>query len=127
MVKKSSFGKISVPKGALPTDKELIVAGIIVNKGYNVSFIPVGELHSPDVHFDGKDWEIKSPEGNSSKTINNIIRRALHQSPNIIIDLQFIKIPEEKAIRDIKTQISLTKSIKHLWIVTKKRKIIELL
>ena len=81
-------GKINIPYGSLPSPKELVVASLLAQSGRNVTFIPVGPIHTPDIIYDNRRWEIKSPEGGSKYTVENNIRRALLQSENIILDLQ---------------------------------------
>ena len=95
-------GKINMPRGALIHSHELRVATILSWTGANVEFIEVGTTHTPDIRFMNLEWEIKSPKGKSSRTIENNVRAALKQSSNIIIDLSRIKLPEDKCVRETK-------------------------
>lgn len=94
--------------------------------GEDVEFLPVSHIHTADIKFRNKEWEIKSPKGNSNRTIENNMRLALKQSKNIIIDLSRIKIDEKKAIKEIKRQTLLIKQVKKVIIITKTQKIIEI-
>lgn len=117
-------GKIIIPKHTIIQPHELAVATILSWTGHKVEFIPLGPAHTADIRFEGKEWEIKSPKGKSSRTIENNMRLALRQAENIIIDLSRIRMPEEKAMREIKRQFHLYKQAKRLLIITKNHKII---
>lgn len=120
------MGIISRPKGALIEDHELAVARILACTGNDVKFIPASTTKTPDIHFCGLDWEIKSPVGSSSRTVENNFRHALTQSKNVIIDLSRIKRPEECCIRDVKRQLDILRNIGAVLVITKARKIIRL-
>lgn len=124
--RKDRSGKISVPKGRLVQSQEMVVATVLSWAGDDVKFFLENGRISPDIEYRGKFWEIKSLRGNSRHTVENNIRLALLQSPNIIIDLQLTKMPDEKCLGYIKQQISLRKKIKHMMVITKRQQIIEL-
>lgn len=123
---KRKFGKIIVPKGALPLLPELLVAEILARDGEDVEFIPVRTVPTPDILYAGEEWEIKSPVGKTSRTIENNLRNALKQSANIIVDLSRIKQPEQKAIKEIKRQARLLRGIGKVIIVTKTKEMIKI-
>ena len=101
--RKNKVGHITVPKNALVQPHEFNVATILSWTGDDVIFIPAANNRTmPDIRFRGLEWEIKSPIGSSSRTIENNMRLALKQSNNIIIDLQRIKLPDEKCIGVVK-------------------------
>ena len=106
--------------------QELRVGEILARTGENVEFLPVGIHHTADIRFRGVEWEIKSPIGSSSRTIENNLRNALKQSSNIIVDLGRIKQPEEKGLREIKKQAKLLHMLKRIIVITKSGKILEL-
>ena len=121
-----TFGKTIIPFGAHPEQHEIEIAKILNKYGKNVEFlIPVEAKYArtPDIKMDGLLWEIKSPKGSSSRTIENNLRCALRQSKNIIIDLRRIKIDETRAISQIKKQFDQSKSIKNIVIIKKNSKI----
>lgn len=105
---------------------ELVVADILSLTGNDVEFLPVSNTHTADIKFCGKEWEIKSPKGSSSRTIENNMRLALKQSNNIIIDLSRIKIPEYKCLTTIKSRAQKLGHIKKIIIITRDKTIIEL-
>ncbi|MBQ3476043.1 hypothetical protein IJH26_00835 [Candidatus Saccharibacteria bacterium] len=74
---KQRVGHITVPKNALVQPHEFNVATILSWTGEDVEFIPTRHIPTPDIRFKGLEWEIKSPYGSSSRTIENNIRLAL--------------------------------------------------
>lgn len=117
-MKNLNLGKITVPYGAIPHPHELIVAKILIRTGDDVIFIPTSTHTSSDIFYQTLIWEIKSPIGKSSRTIENNLRNALHQSPNIIIDLHRIQIPQNKCLLYIKNHIQNFRGLKRLLIIT---------
>ena len=75
--------------------------------------------------MNGKKWEIKCPQGAGKYLMQNVIHRALHQSPNIILDLRHLKMHQTKAVNEIKRVFSLSKSAKSMIVITKSQKTIE--
>ena len=118
-MRKRKRGRIIVPRNATPNQREMRVASILVETGHDVYFIPRRIIKTPDIWFMGREWEIKSPEGKTKRTIENCIRHALKQSCNIIIDLSVIGIEQEKAIREVRRQNKLAKGKHRIMIVTR--------
>ena len=121
-------GRIITPPDILIEEHERIVANILARVGKEVEFLRPSNnagVHLPDIKMDGVRWEIKSPKGKSSRTIENNIRAALHQSPNIIIYLGRIKQSPKRCLAALNRQFKLTKKIKRLIIITKQHKIID--
>lgn len=119
MIKKKT-GRIRLPKKSMVHPQELKVAEILVTTGEDVEFLPVSRQRTADICFRGLEWEIKSPIGSSSRTIENNLRNALKQSSNII------KQPEEKCLREVKRQAKLLHMVKRIIVLTKSSKIITL-
>lgn len=119
-------GKIIIPKQTLIHSHEQNVARTLVKTGEDVQFLPTSIHHTADIAFRGLEWEIKSPIGNSSRTIENNLRNALKQSRNVIINLGRIKQSEDKCIKEIRRQAKLLHQIKRIIIITKNNQIIEL-
>ena len=116
------FGKTIIPFGVFVEQHELDVAKVLNKLGKDVEFILPSRVkfsRTPDIKMDGLLWEIKSPKGSSSRTIENNLRCALKQSKNIIIDLRRIKIDETKAISQIKEKFIKIKTIKNIIIIKK--------
>lgn len=119
------IGHIIVPKNALVQPHELDVATILSSAGDDVEFIPVvSNRTTPDIKYRGLEWEIKSPIGSSSRTIENNMRSALKQSNNLIIDLQRIKLPDEKCIGVAKRRAEKLGKKCRVMAITKNREIV---
>ena len=119
-------GKISIPNGAMVEPHEYKIATILSWTGNDVEFIEVGTTPTPDIKFMGLEWEMKSPKGKSSRTVENNVREALRQSNNIIIDLSRIKLPENKGIREAERLAKLLGKKRKIMVITKNGKIHEL-
>ena len=125
--KKDKIGHITVPKSALVQSHEFSVATILSWAGDDVEFIPAtNNRATPDIRYRGLEWEIKSPIGGSSRTLENNMRLALKQSKNIIIDLQRIKLPDEKCLGVVKRRAEKLGKKYRVMVITKDKRIIKL-
>ncbi|MBR3628291.1 MAG: hypothetical protein IKN42_05545 [Elusimicrobia bacterium] len=123
------FGKTIIPFGVFVEQHELDVAKVLNKLGKDVEFILPSRVkfsRTPDIKMDGLLWEIKSPKGSSSRTIENNLRTALKQSKNIIIDLRRIKIDETKAISQIAKQFKYSKLIRKIIIIKQNKEILDI-
>ena len=135
IIKQNLYGAFSmkkkgtiIPNGVILESHETATVVFFTELGYDVELIPksnIEGLHKPDIHMDGLDWEIKSPKGEGKWLIPNTLKKAQHQSDNIIIDLRRIKIPQEKCLIDLKREFNHSKRIKRLKIITKSHKLLE--
>lgn len=126
MNKTKKVGNIIVPKNRLIQEYELLVTTVLSWTSHNVKFLEESIIPTPDIEYRRLLWEIKSPKGSSSRTIENNIRLALKQSPNIIIDLHRINRPETQCLREIKKQAKLTHGIKRILVITRQNKILHI-
>ena len=111
-----------------PKDHELSAA-VLLTEYFACDIIIVRPTlqHTPDFLIKEKTWELKSPLGNGKNTIKNNLHTARKQSANVIIDLRRCKLHQSKALANIKGYFKDHQSqIKHLIIITKSNKIIEL-
>lgn len=122
---KKKLARVVVPYGACVTENELSVAKILVKTGYDVRFLKTQLVKMPDIVFMGREWEIKTPIGKNSRTIENIMRRALKQSVNIVLDLRYISLAEKKCLREIERQMGLMKRIKNVIVLNRNGKIVD--
>ncbi len=113
----------------LPKNHELSAALILAyHFKSDVVFLRPEKKKTPDIDIDGTKWEIKSPMGNGKKTIDNNLRAAHKQSRNVVLDLRRAKLHQNKAIARINYYLSAgPHKIKHLKIITKTQKIIDIL
>jgi hypothetical protein len=126
---KIKTGKIIIPYGANPEPHELETAKFFRKFVKCIEFIPLSyskNIRTADIKMGGLLWEIKSPKGSSSRTIENNMRAALKQSQNLIIDLRRIQLSEQKAISQIKYNFKLSEKIRRLLIITKKQELIDM-
>ena len=92
----------------------------------NITCINPGAGKTPDLRIKNIEWELKSPQGNGAKTIENIIKKATKQSENIILDFSRIKMNENQALSRTKYFLRNNKhKIKNLIVITKSHKIID--
>lgn len=130
--RKNKVGTIVTPPGVFVEIHEKIVADFLaIHTGFNITFLVPNRQKgqkTPDIKMDGKLWEIKSPKGRSSRTIENNLRHALEQSPNIILDLRRMdgRLPTTRLISEAKRQFTLTKKIRRVLIITRTEELIDL-
>ena len=75
----------------IPEKHEFDVAKYFASMGKDIKFLKPSQIpntHTPDILMDGLEWEIKSPIGNSKRTIETNFRQAVKQSRYIIFDLR---------------------------------------
>ncbi len=113
----------------VPKEHELSAALILAyHFKTDVIFLRPERKKTPDIDVDGTKWEIKSPRGNGKKTIDNNLRAAHKQSRNIVLDLRRAKLHQSRAIARINYYLSLgPHKMKHLKIIAKTQKIIDIL
>lgn len=127
MQEHKEHGKVIIPYGALPKEHELEIAQILIRTGKNVKFLPISSVKTPDLQYNNLDWELKSPIGKSSRAIENCLRYALKQSPNIIIDLRRICLNEGKCLSYLQNHIKNFHGLKKLLIITKSKKVLKIM
>ena len=92
----------------------------------DITCIHPGAGKTPDLRIKGIEWEIKSPQGNGVRTIENILKKATRQSSNIILDFSRIKMNDNQALSRTKYYLRNNKhGIKRLIVLTKNHKIID--
>lgn len=116
-------------KGASPESHEIATALLLRSRGKQVTFLaPKNQpgVKTPDIHMDGCDWEIKSPQNAGARTIEHAVRSASKQSNNIIIDLRRSKIATDRAIMQIRFHALKRTNIQRLIVITKDDKMIDI-
>ena len=92
----------------------------------DITCINPGTGKTPDLKINDIEWELKSPQGNGVKTIENILKKAAKQSKNIILDFSRIKMNGNQAFYRTKYYLHNNKhGIKRLIIITKNHKVID--
>ena len=120
-------GKI-IPNGVILEKHEYKTILLFTEMGSDVELIPKSDkkgVRTPDIIMDGLKWEMKSPKGKGRWLLENTLQKAVRQSPNIIIDLDGIKIHQTKCLQELEKQFYKSKGVRWLKIVTKTKKIVE--
>jgi len=123
------IGKTNVRNGAYPETHELETAWFLNNCGKDVEFlVPVRSkgIHTADILMDGIAWEIKCPKGSGKRTLDRAVKKAIHQSQNIIFDLRYLQLNEEIAIKQLNKDFYSVKIIKRLMIITKSKNLLDI-
>lgn len=102
------------------------MAEILAAAGHCVEFLEEGALPRADIRLDGVEYEIKSPETAKLASVEQLIRKALKQAPNIIIDSSRCKIREDRLRQYLIYKFRGQKQIKRLLFITKSREIIDI-
>ena len=122
----NSRGKVIVSANANPWPHEQRVAKILALAGHAVEFIPESNTKTADILLDGVEFEIKSPKSANANSLEHILKKAVKQSCNIIIDTSRMKnIRDDNTRRFLVNQARLRKQIKKLIMITKQGQIID--
>ena len=92
----------------------------------DITCVTPGLGKTPDLRIKNIDWELKSPQGDGAKTIENILKKAVKQSKNIILDFSRIKMSGNQALSRTRYYLRNNKhGIKRLIVITKNHKVID--
>lgn len=112
-----------------PEKHEFETAKFFADMGKDIVFLKPSTIkgeHTPDILMDGFEWEIKSPQGNSKRTIENNFRNAVVQSRYIIFDLRRIKLHDNQCVTKLKKEFRARRYLKKLLIIKKDGTLIEI-
>ena len=116
-------GKIDISQLNTPPEKhEFATARYFAEMGKDIVFLKPSDIptvHTPDIIMDGVEWEIKSPDGKSRRTIENNFRDAVKQSRYIIFDLRRIQVPEKTCISQLEKEWKVRPYLKRLYVICK--------
>ncbi|MCL2144412.1 MAG: hypothetical protein FWH43_02815 [Endomicrobia bacterium] len=125
----TKYGKTIIPYGVNPEPHEIETAQFFNKHGKDVEFLTPNRtrgVKNPDIKMDSILWEIKSPKNTSKRAIENIFRKALKQSKNIIFDLSRSRMSNDnKGVAQITKQFALVKNAHRLIIITKAKKLLD--
>lgn len=123
-------GKTDISDLDFPPEKhEFDTAKYFADLGKDVVFIKPSTIkgqHTPDIRMDGFEWEIKSPQGNSKRTIENNFRNAVMQSKYIIFDLRRIKLHDNQCVPKLEKEFRVRRYLKKLLIIKKDGTLLEI-
>lgn len=127
---KSQFSVI-IPNNVypVPNKHELSAARILADYlKSDVICQPRANHKTPDFFCAGLYWELKSPTGTGKDNIQHLLQTAVQQSRNIIVDARFSKMHITRIKRELQRHSTFTtKGIKHLLLITKDKKVIEII
>lgn len=126
MSKVEQPGGIYIAPGRNIWPHELRVAKILALAGHRVEFLLESNLHTPDICLDGIEYEIKSPETDKISSLEQSIRTALKQCPNIIVDSSRMKMHEHRARRFLIRKCREQRQIKKMLFITKRGEILDI-
>ena len=123
-------GKIDISYLDYPPEKhEFETAKYFADMGKDIVFHRPSEIkgeHTPDISMDGFEWEIKSPQGSSKRTIENNFRNAVVQSRYIIFDLRRIKLHDNQCVAKLEKEYKARRYLKKLLIIKKDGTLVEI-
>ncbi len=120
-------GKIIIPGGVCPWPHEIHAARILADMGHIVEFLPTNTIKTADISLDGTEFEIKSPITNNPKKLLRNIKRALYQSPNVILDSSRAKgINDDSIYKLLYSRAKEQKALKRLLLITKHGQVIDI-
>lgn len=120
-------GKIT-PNGVVLHTHENATVVFLTEQGFDVELLPPVQrkgARTPDIRMSGTEWEIKCPTGKSANTIKRAFKTALRQSKHIIFDLRGSKMTDKVNIAKLEKEFNDIKSAKRLYIITKKRELLD--
>ena len=120
-------GRVVIPGGVCPWPHELRIANILALAGYAVEFLPKANTKTADIMLDGMAFEIKSPRSANSNTLEHMLKRALKQSCNIIVDTSRMRnVRDDSTRRFLVNQVKMRRQIKKLLMISKRGQIIDI-
>ena len=120
-------GRITA-NGVLLQQHEMSTVVFLTQQGFDVALIPPQRrkgAHTPDIHMQGLDWEMKRPKGQSAHTIKRAFKTASRQSVNIIFDLRSSKMPDEVNLPKLEKEFADLRRVRRIIIITKEGTIID--
>ncbi len=130
MMNGSKPGKVIIPHGVNVWRHELRTADALAGAGYTVEFLVTENLQhskSADIMINSEKWEIKSPVAQKLSAVERNLKRAYHQSTNIVFDSHRMgRLPDKSVQKELVKQFVLTKNIKCILFVNRKREVVDI-
>lgn len=128
MKKSCVKAEIIIPAGRQIWPHEIRVAQILAMAGHRVEFlVETNNLPTADIKLDGVEYEIKSPEKMNANSLEHLLKNALRQSSNIIIDASRMqRVRDDSLCKFLVRQANSRKQIKNLLLITKQGRIIDI-
>ena len=123
-------GEVRIPAGLVVWKHELNTARALVSAGHTVEFLATKRTKhakSPDILMMGVQWEMKSPLAGKLSAVERNLKRAYRQSINIVFDsCRMGRLPDKSIQKELLKQFILTKNIKRLIFVNRRREVIDI-
>lgn len=113
-------GRIIVENGRTFLTHELQTVQKLCQFGFDVTCRKESEtryIHTPDLYWQGKSWELKSTKAVSQNSIHNRLREAKQQAPNIIIDVSKSKTPIEQVAHRVQADFCRHSTIEQVLLI----------
>jgi len=129
---KSNPARVIIPLGSpnRPQPHELDVAYVLAQHYKTVVefIVPADDYRrkSADIMFNGVEWEIKSPTGNTKRTIETQFSRASRQAKNIILDTRRTKLKYDNIVNQVFVEIQNRPKIKRVILIDKSKKVVDM-
>lgn len=118
----AKVGNIRIPGDVEVWPHEYRTALSLARAGHDVTFIKKSDVEherTPDVLIDGERWEMKAPKASNARAIDRNVRRALKQSPRLVIDSRRMKdLPDSVAERELRKHARDMRTLKRLVFVS---------
>jgi hypothetical protein len=116
-------GKIVIPSGVNIWPHEFATAKALAAAGHTVEFIRKSARErerSADAYIDGVKFEMKAPTSSKLSAVQDNLKKASRQSPNIVFDSRRMKRVPDKAIeRELSTQLHKSRGIDRILFVNR--------
>lgn len=118
-----------ISNGVLLKGHESDSISFLIEHGFSIELIiPSYTPHNKnaDLITEGKIWELKTPITAKKETIKRKFKESGRQSENVIIDLRFCGVKDEQSLSVLKYELSNTRRIKRVIIITRDGQILRL-
>lgn len=120
-------GGIYIPQNRKVWPHEMHSATVLSDAGFGVEFLKETKIKNADILLDGVKYELKAPESFNSNTMDHMIRRAVKQSPNLVIDMcRMKKVNSIKVINFLENYVMEHKSVKKMLLIDKKGRVVDI-
>ena len=100
-------------------------ATILAQNGHTITFLKEVGNNPPDIRLDSIIFEMKAPKTSKTSSLEQTLRKAVKQSPNIVIDSFRMKMPDNIALKFLIKKCREQKQIKRMLFINKKEKIVD--
>lgn len=118
-------GKIIFDPQRKPWPHEMHTATILAQNGHTITFLKEVGNNPPDIRLDSIIFEMKAPKTSKTSSLEQTLRKAVKQSPNIVIDSFRMKMPDNIALKFLIKKCREQKQIKRMLFINKKEKIVD--